>query len=406
MSIYTGIKKRWVEGDYAGSYRPGEDGVEIRGPLFPRYLGRENVKIPNVGFYRNGNPKPLVIVTDLLEGKLDSAGRQIDGESNGLYYPGLGQDAEPTVKPLKMLLKRAEEEGFLTIFPGDRHENQAYFDANALTTTVLDPDLSKLSPREQKIVNDRFRRWIGKRLPAGIWREIFMNTTPENSRGDFQGKEERNFLPHCTEGVVEYMDFVLDIFRRQKDDLARQTARGELVPAARFIPVPKDGLTVDMPGDERGMNGNKFDEILKAAFTGGYFQGDDHRNRKVAVVAGACYEYSVRLLIEHLVDADINVVCLMTATKGLDLFSSKLHTAHYLRELYGKKLFFTYDWIESLLGPTPSGWKTLANRVSDADRAQHDRWFAGYSIQLNQGVTSLGFKIFMTEKELKAAAGF
>lgn len=405
MSIYKGVKKRWIEGDYAGAYRPGENGIEIRSPLFGRYLGRESVKVKSVGFYQNGDPKPLVICTDLLKGKLDSGGAQINGETDGLYYPNMGKDAEPTLDLLKMLLQRCEEENFLTILPGDQHENPRLFDPNALTTTVLDKDLSLLSKRERKIVNSRFKQWIGRRLPAGIWREIFMDSSPENPRATFMGKEERNFLPHCTEGIVEYLDFVLDAFKKQRAYIDAQVASGALSPEARLLPVPKDGLTVEMPGDERGMNGNKFDGMLKAAFTGGYFQGDEHRHKKVAVVAGACYEYSVRLLIEHLVDADINVVCLLSATKGLDLFSSKLHTAHYLKELYGKKLFFTYDWIEELMGKKPQNWDRAAKRVKKADQTHHDSWFRAYQDQLNRGVTSMGRNIVMNKKELAAAAG-
>jgi len=405
MSIYRGIKKRWIEGDYAGSYRPGEDGVEIRSAFFARYLGRENVKVPNVGFYKNGVPRPLVIATDLLEGVPDSTGAQKEGETNGLYYPCLGKEAEPTIETLKMLLERANDEELLTVFPGDQHENSRYFDLNALTTTILDPDLSRLSERERKIVKSRFGQWIGKRIPAGIWREIFMNKNGENIRGDFQGKEERNFLPHCTEGVVEYMDFVRDIFTCQKMKIEGRTANGELAPKANILPVPKDGLTVDMPGDERGMNGNRFDEILKAAFTGGYFQGDDHRNRKIAIVTGACYEYSVRLLIEHLIDADINVICMLSCVKGLDLFSSKLHTAHYLKELYGKKLFFTYDWIEPLLGPKPRGWDKAVKKIKARDNAHHNSWWSNYSNQIRQGVTSMGLNVFLSKNEVINAAG-
>jgi hypothetical protein len=404
MSIYKGIKKRWVEGDYAGSYRPGEDGREIRSSFFTRYLGRENVKVPNVGFQPDGTPRPLIVATDLLLGKLDATGAQIAGQSNGLYYPDLGEAAEPTYAPLTMLLKRAEEGGYLTVFPGDQHENPTLFDPNAMTTVVLDPDMTKLSPRERSLVQNRYSRWIGKRLPAGIWREIFMAVSGENPRGDLIGKEERNFLPHCTEGQVEYVRDVLDVFSRQKGEIAKQTAQGTLVPEARFLPVPKDGLTVDMPGDERGMNGNKFDEILKAAYTGGYFQGDDHRHKKIAIVAGACYEYSVRLLIEHLVDADINVICMLSATKGLDLFSSKLHTAHYLKELYGKKLFFTYEWIEPLLGPEPKEWKKAVDNVKKFDEAHHNNWFMRYSEMIKNGITSMGLKIMLSQPELVKAA--
>ncbi len=405
MSIYTGIKKRWIEGDYAGSYRPGEDGIEVRSEFFSRYLGRENVKIPNVGINKKGTPRPLIIATDLLEGRLDAAGMQIQGETNGLYYPTLGDDAEPTLKPLSLLLERAKEDEMLTVFPGDQHENPRNFNPNALTTTILDPDLSKLSDRERNIVNSRFSGWVGKRLPAGIWREIFMDKSPENLRGDFQGKEERNFLPHCTEGIVEYLDIVGEIFSRQKVEIQNQTANGVLIPKARFLPVPKDGLTVDMPGDERGMNGNKFDEILKAAFTGEYFQGDEHRHRKIAIVVGACYEYSVRLLIEHLIDADINVICLLSCVKGLDLFSSKLHTAHLLKELYGKKLYFTYDWIEPLLGKKPGGWDQAAKKVKAHDESHHRSWWNEYTNQINRAVTSMGLQIILSGNELINSAG-
>lgn len=405
MSIYKGIKKRWIEGDYAGSYRPGEDGIEIRSPFFRRYLGRENVKVPNVGFHTGGAPRPLIIATDLLEGNLDRSGQQKKGESDGLYYPSSGNNAEPTLQPLSILLKKVKKEQMLTIFPGDQHENPELYEPNILTTTVLDADLSKLSDRERKIVKKRFSNWVGKRLPAGIWREIFMSKNPDNQRGDFQGKEERNFLPHCTENIVEYLDIVRDVFEYQKLRIAEQVNRGEILPTAYFLPVAKDGLTVDMPGDERGMNGNKFDEILKAAFTGAYFQGDDHRHEKIAVVAGACYEYSVRLLIEHLIDADINVICLLSCVKGLDFFSSKLHTAHYLKELYGKKLFFTYDWIEPLLGAKPSGWDKAVKKVKEFDRSQHDSWWRDYSKQIARRVTSMGLKIVLSGNEVKRFAG-
>jgi len=214
------------------------------------------------------------------------------------------------------------------------------------------------------------------------------------------GKESRNFLPHCTEGIVEYIEPVLELFTIQKSELEKDVNSGEAVPRARWLPVPKDGLTVDMAPDERGIGGNKLDEILKAAFTGGYFQGDDHRHQKRAIIAGACYEYSVRLLIEHLIDADINVIWLMTCTKGLDIFSSKLHTAHYLKELYGKKLFCTYDWPERLLGPTPPQWDKLKKGIMKKDEEQHQIWWKQYEKQIKERKTSTGKNIYMTEKEI------
>ena len=84
-------------------------------------------------------------------GTLDPQGRQLAGESDGFYYPGLPDlDAnEPTLKPLTMLLDRVGAERMLTLLPGDQHENSDAFDRNARSTTVLDPDLSKLSERER-----------------------------------------------------------------------------------------------------------------------------------------------------------------------------------------------------------------------------------------------------------------
>ena len=406
MSIYSGIRKRWIEGDYGGSYRPGEEGVEIRSQFFRRYLGRDNVIVPNTGFYQNGMAKPLIIATDLLTGTLDKYGNQIQGKSDGLYYPGLAEpeENEPTLSPLKMFLDRVKEEKFLAIFPGDQHENPSLFDFNRLTTTILDRDLSKLSNRERTIVETGYKNWIGQRLPAGIWKEIFLEKNNDNPRGDLTGKESRNFLPHCTEGIVEYLEPVLDIFKIQRAGIEQEIHSGRLVPHARWLPIPKDGLTVDMPPDERGTGGNKLDEILKAAYTGGYFQGDDHRHQKRAVVVGACYEYSVRLLIEHLIDADINVIWLLTCTKGLDLFSSKLHTAHYLKELYGKKLFCTYEWIEPLLGPRPQGWHRAQSHVMKKDENQHRAWWCEYEKQMRNKKTSMGKDIFMSEKEVIEAA--
>lgn len=405
MSIYTGIRKRWIEGDYAGSYRPGEEGVEIRCRFFRRYMGRDNVIVPNAGFFSNGKERPLIIATDLLAGSLDGQGNQIEGESDGLYYPHLSDTKEPTLKPLNMLLERIKDEKFLAIFPGDQHENPSLFDMNGLTTTILDRDTGKLSDRERKIVEKRLGNWVGKRLPAAIWKEIFIERNRDNPRGELMGKESRNFLPHCTEGIVEYLEPVMELFKIQRKDMEKAINSGKLVPGACWLPIPKDGLTVDMPPDERGTGGNKLDEILKAAFTGGYFQGDEHRHKKRAVVVGACYEYSVRLLIEHLVDADINVIWLLTCTKGLDLFSSKLHTAHYLKELYGKKLFCTYDWIEELLGQKPKGWDRARENVMKRDQEQHNYWWNEYSNQMRLKKTSLGSNIFMSKKEVLQAAG-
>ncbi|MBI2267108.1 MAG: hypothetical protein HYU64_18430 [Armatimonadetes bacterium] len=406
MSIYRGIRKRWIEGDYAGSYRPGEEGSEIRSQFFRKHLGRDNLRVKNAGYTPSGVPRPLVIATDLLVGVLDSSGNQVSGKSDGLYYPYLPNpdDNEPTLKPLTMLLERVKEERLLAVFSGDQHENPQLFDMNALTTTILDPDLTRLSARERAIVEARFLPWVGKRLPAGLWREIFMDRTSENPRGELIGKETRNFLPHCTEGIVEYLGPVQEMFKIEKDLIHKQTEEGILVPEARWFPVAKDGLTVDMPPDERGTGGNKLDELLKAAFTGGYFQGDDHRHQKRAIVVGACYEYSVRLLIEHLIDADINVICLASCTKGLDLFSSKAHTAHYLKELYGKKLFFTYDWPEPLLGPKPKGWDQAAASVKARDQAQHAGWFKSYQDQLRAGKTSMGQPVFLAADDLVKTA--
>ena len=400
MSIYTGIQKRWIEGDYGGSYRPGENGIEIRCQFFRRYLGRDNVIIPNAGFYRDGLARPLIIATDLLAGTLDKYGNQIAGKSDGLYYPHLSEEYEPSLNPLKLLLDRVKEEKLLAIFPGDQHENPMLFDPNRLTTTILDRDYSKLSKRERAITEKRFKNWTGKRLPLAIWKEIFIDKNAGNPRGDMMGKESRNFLPHCTEGIVEYIEPILELFTVQKLELEKHINSGEAVPRARWLPVPKDGLTVDMPPDERGIGGNKLDEILKAAFTGGYFQGDDHRQQKRAIIAGACYEYSVRLLIEHLIDADINVIWLMTCTKGLDIFSSKLHTAHYLKELYGKKLFCTYDWPERLLGPRPLLWDKFQTNIIKKDQEQHQIWWEQYKKQIKERKTSTGKNIFITEKEI------
>ena len=46
----------------------------------------------------------------------------------------------------------ARRDQLVTLLPGDQHENQALFDREALTTTVLDPDLGLLSARERAVV--------------------------------------------------------------------------------------------------------------------------------------------------------------------------------------------------------------------------------------------------------------
>ncbi|MEZ0375054.1 MAG: hypothetical protein ACAI44_38565 [Candidatus Sericytochromatia bacterium] len=407
MKGYQGMPKRWVEGLYAGSWRPGEQGVEIRNPFFRRFLGRDNLRVPNVGFqFDQGRrtARPLMVGTDLLEGVLDSSGNPVPGASDGLFYTSLPVEQEPTLAAIGLLIARIQERELLTLLPADQHENPACFDPNTLTSTILDPDLTRLSPREQDLVSKRYSQWIGRRLPLAIWREIFMNPADPDSAGKLIGKEARNFLPHCTEYIVEYIPAVRNLLAAQKQQIDSALQRGELVPMAHCFPVAKDGLTVDLPDNERGVGGNKFDALLAAAFSGDYFQGDEHRGHKRAVVFGACSEYSVRLAIEHLFDADIQVIWMMTCTKGFDLFASKLYEAHYLMERYGKKLICTYDWIEALLGPKPAGWDAIQARVMSADQAQHAQWFAVYSQQLAQGLTSMGQPIVSSAVEAAAAA--
>lgn len=391
MQVYKGAPKRWIEGFYAGTHRPGTDAVTIRSPFFRRFLGRDALQAPSVGHRLvNGKPeaRPLLVATDLQLGVFDAQGAPVPGASNGFYEDD--EAKEPTLAPLRMLLARARQDGLLTLLPADQHENPAYFDRNALTTTVLDPDLSLLSPREKAIVESRYASWIGKRLPLGIWEAIFMDPRDAYSHGSLIGKEERNFLTHCTEFVVRYLPEVEAMLEHQREAVAQAVGRGELVPKAHVFPIPKDGLTVDLPDDERGLGGNKFDALLKAAFTGPYFQGDDHRAKKRALVVGAVSEYSVRLAIEHLIDADITVHWLLTCTKSLDLFSAKLAEVHYLKERYGKMLVASYDWPEHLLGAAPAGWDAAQARVEAHDRAVLESWLPAFEAQLRQGVTGRG----------------
>lgn len=391
MQVYKGAPKRWIEGFYAGTHRHGTDAVTIRSAFFRRFLGRDALQAPSVG-YRLVNGKrearPLLVATDLQLGTFDRQGNPVPGASNGFYEDD--EAKEPTLAPLRMLLERASQDQLLTLLPGDQHENAAYFDRNALTTTVLDPDLSLLSPRERQLVESRYASWIGKRLPLGIWEAIFMDPQNSASHGSLIGKEERNFLPHCTEFVVRYLPEVEAMLDRQREAVAKAVQQGELVPKAWVFPIPKDGLTVDLPDDERGLGGNKFDALLKAAFTGPYFQGDDHRQEKRALVVGAVSEYSVRLAIEHLIDADITVHWLLTCTKSLDLFAAKLAEVHALKERYGPMLVASYDWPEALLGPKPAGWDAAQARVEAHDRAVLDQWLPAFEQQLRAGVTGRG----------------
>ncbi|MDB5098019.1 MAG: hypothetical protein JWM80_2440 [Cyanobacteria bacterium RYN_339] len=391
MKAYKGAPKRWIEGFYGGSYPPGEEAVEVRNPFFRRFFGRDALMVPNVGFRLvNGQPqaRPLIVATDLQPGTFDAAGNPMAGGSNGFYE--LDAAKEPSLTPLRLLLERARQDQLVTLLPGDQHENPAYFDRNALTTTILDPDLGLLSPRERAIVSARYATWIGKRLPLGIWEAIFMDPADAVTRGQLVGKEERNFLPHCTEFVVRYLPEVEQWLDAQRQDVAQQVAGGKLVPRGTVFPIAKDGLTVDLPDDERGLGGNKFDAVLNAAFMGPYFQGDDHRGAKRAVVVGSLAEYSVRLAIEHLIDADVTVVWLLTATKSLDLFSAKLAEVHYLKERYGKKLVATYDWPEALLGPVPAGWAAAQAIVEAHDQAVLANWLPQYQAQLAAGLSGRG----------------
>lgn len=390
-NFYKGAPKRWIEGFYAGSYPPGTSSVSVRSAFFRRFLGKDVVAVPNVGQRLVAGvltPRPLLVATDLQPGTFDANGVQVPGASDGFYE--LDAAREPTLVPLRLLLARARQDQLLTLLPADQHENPAYFDRNALTTTVLDPDLTMLSARERAIVEARYGAWIGKRLPLGVWEAIFQSDQDPASHGQLIGKEARNFLPHCMEFHVRYLPEVEDWLSAERDAIARQVAQGTLEPTAHVLPIAKDGLTVDLPDDERGIGGNKFDAILKAAFTGGYFQGDDHRHQKVALVAGSLSEYSVRLAIEHLVDADIQVVWLLSCTKSLDLFSAKLADVHFLKERYGKQLKATYDWPEALLGPTPPGWAAAQAAVEAHDRAALAAWLPTLSAQLNAGVVGSG----------------
>ncbi|MNS24896.1 hypothetical protein D3C72_567730 [compost metagenome] len=406
MRAYKGAPKRWVEGFYGGAYPEGEDAVEVRSAFFRRYLGRDALLAPNVGHRLvagRAEPRPLIVATDAQLGTFDSQGGPVPGASNGFYEHD--DQREPTLPALRMLLERASRDKLLTFLPGDQHENPAYFDRNALTTTVLDPDLAWLSPREKAIVEARYAAWIGKRLPLAIWEAIFMDPTDACSQGRLIGKEERNFVPHCTEFVVRYLPEVEAMLDAQRDDIARQVGQGALVPRAHVFPIPKDGLTVDMPDDDRGVGGNKFDALLQAAYMGPYFQGDDHRHQKRAIVAGAVSEYSVRLAIEHLIDADVTVIWLLTCTKSLDLFAAKLADAHYLKERYGDRLIPTYDWPDALLGPAPAGWAQVQARVEAADRSALDAWLPQLNAQLGAGLTGRGQRLVATGTEVAAAAG-
>ena len=131
-------------------------------------------------------------------------------------------------------------------------------------------------------------------------------------------------------------------------------------------------------------------KLVSAAFTGPYFQGDDHRQAKIALVAGAVSEYSVRLAIEHLIDADVTEYWMLSCTKSLDLFGAKLADVHFLRERYGKRLVATYGWPEALLGPTPPGWDALAARVEAHDRAVLADWLPRFNAEVLAGQTGAG----------------
>lgn len=391
MKAYKGAPKRWIEGFYGGSYAPGRDAIEVRSPFFRRFFGRDALEVPNVGFRLvGGQPvaRPLIVATDVQLGSFDATGAPLAGGSNGFYEDD--PDKEPTLAALSLLLERARADRLLTLLPGDQHENPAYFDRNALTTTVLDADLTLLSPRERQLVEARYAAWIGKRLPLGIWEAIFMDPADAVTHGQLVGKEERNFLPHCTEFVVRYLPQVERWLEEQRQAVALQVAAGSLIPRTHVFPIAKDSLTVDLPDDERGIGGNKFDKLLEAAFMGPYFQGDDHRAAKCAIVVGSLSEYSVRLAIEHLIDADVTVYWLLSCTKSLDLFSAKLADVHFLRERYGKKLVASYDWPEMLLGPEPPGWAAARARVEAHDQAALAAWLPQFQAQLAAGTTGLG----------------
>jgi len=368
-------------------------GTQVRSPFFRRYLGMENVVVRPVGsdlIAGVATPRPVVILTDLLAA--------IAGGPGGLVEETFDDKTEaPWVTATRVLLDRLAERRLLTVLPADQHLNPALLEAAATTAVVLDPRALLPPERAAVAASPTLQRKLDARTPLTV-------AEVEQVFGPIVDKEDRNFLPHCREGVVDYIPSVRALLDAQRDELARTAAGGE--PARPWLlPDFKTGLSCLSAPDRRGMNGNALREILLASQAGSYFDGSARRHHKLALVGGTAHEYSVAELVRFLVDLDYTVVLMLAVTGGLGI-ASKRATAHELVERYGAKVFASYDWpLAAHLGPEPPGFAELAARVRRDDDDFHEAWAAEHAARLQRGRSSQDVPIVRGARELGGELG-
>jgi hypothetical protein len=203
-------------------------------------------------------------------------------------------------------------------------------------------------------------------------------------------KEDRNFVPHCREGVVEFIPSVLSLLGRQRARVLKQVEQGVAAPVATVLPDFKTGLSCLSAPDARGLHGNALRDALMATQKGLYLDGSARPHMKLALVGGTAHEYSVAELIRFLVDMDYSVVWLLTCTGGLGV-TAKLSTAMDLMERYGTRLFCAYDWpLPEHLGPAPRDWARLASTVAQEDQAELQQHEAARAQQVAKRITGQG----------------
>ncbi|MCC6997808.1 MAG: hypothetical protein IT370_24540 [Deltaproteobacteria bacterium] len=392
--IYRGLPKPGHAVFDAQAAGAAQGGTQVRSPFFRRYLGVENVLVPAVGHDVVAGvptPRPVVILTDLLAA--------IAGGPGGLCEESFDERTEaPWLSASRLLCDRLAERRIVTVLPADQHLNPALLDAGATTAVVLDP--RALLPAERAVV--AAAPTLARKLETRVALTV---AEVEQVFGAIIDKEDRNFLPHCREGVVDYIPSVRALLDQQRDQLGREAAAGATLPRPWLLPDFKTGLSCLSAPDRRGMNGNALREILLASQAGAYLEGSARRHHKVALVGGTAHEYSVAEAVRFLVDLDYTVVLMLAVTGGLGI-ASKRATAHELCERYGAKVFASYDWpLPAHLGPEPPGWARLAARVRKEDDEFHQAWAVEHAAQLGRGRTSQDVPVVRDGRDLAAQLG-
>jgi len=374
QKLYRGLPKPGHAVFEGGVQSVSSTGTVLRSRFFSRYLGAECIQVPSAGVVRvNGKmePRPIAVFTDLLQHEA--------GKPSGLVVEGAGE--APWVGCTRLLLSALETQVMVTLLPSDQHLNPDLLDGNATTPFTLVEELLFPAERARLQQHPQLAARVTDKKPLTL-REY------ELIFGPITDKEDRNFVPHCREGVVEYIPTVLALLARQRAAVARQLDAGNPAPVATVIPDFKTGLSCVSAPDARGLHGNALRDALLASQKGLYLDGDARPHAKLALVGGTAHEYSVSELIRFLVDMDYSVVWMLACTGGLGV-SAKLSTALDLMERYGTRLFCTYGWpLPEHLGAAPPAYAALAAQVDKEDQAELAQHEADRTRCLAQRVTS------------------